>query len=79
LLQQTLLGGINMVDYTPFMGDYSNVLVYNNIIQGGFSTDQPELGKKLGSNSNNAIIKCVCTPPANLLTENTSSLGSALQ
>lgn len=34
----TLLGGINLVDYKPFDGDYSGVIVRNNLIEakGGF-------------------------------------------
>lgn len=55
--QQTLLGGINMVDYDPFEGDYTGVVVQNNIIKGGFSTDQPEPG----SDPIDAIIKYVWT------------------
>ena len=35
----TLLGGINMVDYAPWKGNYTNTIVRNNMIYGGFATD----------------------------------------
>ena len=35
-LQQTLLGGINMVDYLPWNGNYTNTVVRNNTIIGSF-------------------------------------------
>jgi hypothetical protein len=35
-----------MVDYGPVQGDYINSVVQNNVILGGFSTDQPEPGEK---------------------------------
>jgi hypothetical protein len=59
VLKQTLLGGINMVDYDPFQGDYTDTVVQNNTIFGGFATDSPQPGEKLGVNTNDAIIKCV--------------------
>jgi len=54
---QTLLGGINMVDYLPFSGDYTGTVVRNNTIVGGFSTDQPTSGGTDGANVDDVIIK----------------------
>lgn len=59
LIQQTLLGGINMVDYDPFDGDYSGTVVRDNMILGGFATDVEEAGDTKGNNFENAIIKYV--------------------
>ncbi|KAG5729141.1 hypothetical protein E4T56_gene14007, partial [Termitomyces sp. T112] len=57
VLNHTLLGGINMVDYDPFNGDFSGTVVTNNTILGGFATDTEEPGEKLGNNFEGAIIK----------------------
>ncbi|XP_006456719.1 hypothetical protein AGABI2DRAFT_78419 [Agaricus bisporus var. bisporus H97] len=57
IVNQTLLGGINMVDYDPFQGDYTDTVVQNNVIFGGFANESPEPGEKLGVNTNDAIIK----------------------
>ncbi|KAF9450934.1 hypothetical protein P691DRAFT_809138 [Macrolepiota fuliginosa MF-IS2] len=57
VVNQTLLGGINMVDYDPFQGDYTDTVVQDNTILGGFSTDAPEPSEKLGNNPSHAIIK----------------------
>ncbi|KXN89470.1 hypothetical protein AN958_05632 [Leucoagaricus sp. SymC.cos] len=57
VVNQTLLGGINMVDYDPFQGDYTNTLVQNNVLLGGFASDQSEPGEKYGNNPNSAIVK----------------------
>jgi len=46
-----------MVDYDPFSGDYTNTVVYNNTIIGGFSTDQPSSGQVDGANSEDVVIK----------------------
>jgi len=54
---QTLLGGINMVDYLPWDGNYTNTIVRNNIIMGGFSTDTEQPGEKDGANTDDVIIK----------------------
>ncbi|ORX37311.1 hypothetical protein BD324DRAFT_625659 [Kockovaella imperatae] len=54
---RTLLGGINMVDVLPWRpeGNFSNVLVENNHISGGFATD---IGNDtMGMNNASAIIK----------------------
>ncbi|KAL0950113.1 hypothetical protein HGRIS_010110 [Hohenbuehelia grisea] len=54
---QTLLGGINMVDYDPFSGDYTSTIVRNNLISGGFAHDSPDDGASKGTNLEDAIIK----------------------
>jgi parallel beta-helix repeat protein len=57
VVNQTLLGGINMVDYAPWSGNYTNTVVYNNTILGGFS-DQAELpGETNGTSTDDVIIK----------------------
>lgn len=54
----TCLGGINMVDYEPWMGNYTNTLVRDNIIYGGFASDtQDENKDSKGQNNEDAIIK----------------------
>ncbi|CUA70355.1 hypothetical protein RSOLAG22IIIB_00714 [Rhizoctonia solani] len=55
----TLLGGINVVDYDPFNGDYTNTIVENNTIIGGFATDQSTDAQdaNVGFNNETAIIK----------------------
>jgi len=54
---QTLLGGINMVDYEPFLGDYTGTVVRDNTILGGFATSTEGPGEPKGSNQDDAIIK----------------------
>jgi hypothetical protein len=46
-----------MVDYDPFSGDYTNTIVLNNTILGGFSTDSPSSGEVDGANVDDVIIK----------------------
>lgn len=53
----TLLGGINMVDYEPWNGNYTNTIVRNNVIYGGFATDPAAAGETKGENDDDAIIK----------------------
>lgn len=53
----TLLGGINMVDYLPWNGNYTNTIVRDNTIIGGFSTDTEEPGDTKGANKEDVIIK----------------------
>ncbi|KAH7919536.1 hypothetical protein BV22DRAFT_1115172 [Leucogyrophana mollusca] len=53
----TLLGGINMVDVSPFGGDYDGVVVTNNSIAGGFASEVAEGSETLGSNNDDVIIK----------------------
>jgi hypothetical protein len=48
-----------MVDYDPFQGDYTDTVVQNNTIFGGFATESPQPGEQWGANANDAIIKCV--------------------
>ncbi|KII94656.1 hypothetical protein PLICRDRAFT_33470 [Plicaturopsis crispa FD-325 SS-3] len=54
---QTMLGGINMVDYLPWLGDYSDTIVTNNSIAGGFSTESATAGESKGTNSEDIVIK----------------------
>lgn len=56
ILNQTLLGGINMVDYGPWKGNYTGMVVYNNTILGGFANEDLNNGSK-GVNSGDAVIK----------------------
>ncbi|KAI0776175.1 pectin lyase fold/virulence factor [Trametes elegans] len=53
----TLLGGINMVDYDPWNGNYTNTVVRNNLIKGGFATEPAEGGDTKGVNDEDAIVK----------------------
>ncbi|KAH8118393.1 hypothetical protein DFH11DRAFT_1567138 [Phellopilus nigrolimitatus] len=53
--EQTLLGGINMVDYNPWSGNYTGVVVQNNNIYGGFATTKGNA--TLGDDKFDAIIK----------------------
>lgn len=53
-----MLGGINLVDYDPWSGDFTNTAVRDNVILGGFATDEPDNDAK-GNNFENAIIKYV--------------------
>ncbi|KAI9456038.1 hypothetical protein BJY52DRAFT_1121471, partial [Lactarius psammicola] len=53
----TLLGGINMVDVTPWGGDYSGTVVRNNTIIGGFATDSKSTTQSNGVNVDDVIVK----------------------
>ncbi|KAI9447929.1 hypothetical protein H4582DRAFT_1897235 [Lactarius indigo] len=53
----TLLGGINMVDVTPWGGDYSGTVVRNNTIIGGFATDSDSATQTDGDSVDDVIIK----------------------
>ncbi|KIP04892.1 hypothetical protein PHLGIDRAFT_92862 [Phlebiopsis gigantea 11061_1 CR5-6] len=53
----TLLGGINLVDYLPWKGNYTNTIVRNNHIVGGFATENPEGTETKGTNDEDVIIK----------------------
>lgn len=59
VLNQTLLGGINMVDYDPWSGDFTGTVVRDNLILGGFATDAIDNNDNntKGNNFENAIIK----------------------
>lgn len=49
-----------MVDYDPFKGNYTNTIVQNNIIAGGFATDLTEARTEAkGDDEFNAIVKSV--------------------
>ena len=54
------MGGINLVDVSPFGGNFSGVVVANNVIAGGFSSEVAEGSKMKGANEHNALIKYVC-------------------
>jgi parallel beta-helix repeat protein len=56
ILNNTLLGGINMVDYEPWSGNYTGTTVYNNTILGGFANENPDNSSE-GINAGHAIIK----------------------
>ncbi|KIO32779.1 hypothetical protein M407DRAFT_13820 [Tulasnella calospora MUT 4182] len=51
------LGGINLVDYDPWAGDYTGVVVENNQILGGFATSVTDPATDQGKNSEGAFIK----------------------
>jgi len=54
----TCLGGINMVDYVPWEGNYTNTVVRDNIILGGFASGQSDSPTEVkGVNKEDAIIK----------------------
>lgn len=46
-----------MVDYLPFNGDFTDTIVRDNTIYGGFATDDPDAGDTKGTNNEDAIIK----------------------
>lgn len=52
-----LLGGINLVDYAPWDGDYTGVVVENNQILGGFATSVTDPATDQGKNPEGAFIK----------------------
>ena len=47
-----------MVDYEPWLGNYTGTTVYNNTILGGFANEDPDNSSK-GVNAEHAIIKYV--------------------
>lgn len=52
-----------MVDYDPWKGNYTNTIVRNNRIAGGFATDQQDSASlPKGTNSEDVIIKSVFFP-----------------
>ncbi|KAH9948810.1 hypothetical protein B0H21DRAFT_215485 [Amylocystis lapponica] len=53
----TLLGGINMVDYLPWLGNYTNTIVRNNTIIGGLATGRPTGNETDGVDDEDVIIK----------------------
>ncbi|KAG9310502.1 hypothetical protein JVU11DRAFT_9648 [Chiua virens] len=54
---ETLLGGINLVDVSPFDGNYSDVVVTNNTIAGAFASEPAKGSKTKGTNKAHIIIK----------------------
>lgn len=57
--QAMQLGGINLVDYAPWDGDYTGVVVENNQILGGFATSVTDPATDQGKNPEGAFIKSV--------------------
>ncbi|KAJ6536710.1 hypothetical protein DFH09DRAFT_1178561 [Mycena vulgaris] len=57
IINQTLLGGINMVDYLPWKGNYMSTVVRNNTILGGFATTADVDNDQKGTNADDAVIK----------------------
>ncbi|KAG1748471.1 uncharacterized protein EDB91DRAFT_1114212 [Suillus paluster] len=53
----TLLGGINMVDVSPFGGNYKGVVVTNNSIVGGSVFDPVTGSATKGANNKDVVIK----------------------
>ncbi|KAG8897636.1 hypothetical protein FRB99_008020 [Tulasnella sp. 403] len=51
------LGGINMVDYDPWKGDYTGTIVENNNILGGFATTAINSTTDKGKNPEDTFIK----------------------
>ncbi|KAG8976975.1 hypothetical protein FRB90_008953, partial [Tulasnella sp. 427] len=51
------LGGINLVDYDPWSGDFTSTVVENNQILGGFATNLTDPSKEEGKNAEDAFIK----------------------
>jgi len=62
--QNTLLGGINMVDVAPWGGNYIGTVVQNNTIIGGFATDSKSGSQTDGLNVDDVIIKSVVSRKA---------------
>ena len=62
--QNTLLGGINMVDVVPWGGNYTGTIVQNNTIIGGFATDSKSASQTDGENVDDVIIKSVVSQRA---------------
>ncbi|KZO98175.1 hypothetical protein CALVIDRAFT_496781 [Calocera viscosa TUFC12733] len=56
--KNTLLGGLNMVDYNPWKGNYTNTVVQNNLVVGGLATDTgDETTAQKGDNNEDVIVK----------------------
>ena len=47
------------MDYDPWSGNYTNTIVRNNLIMGGFATSKEEAGETDGTNAEDVIIKSV--------------------
>ena len=48
-----------MVDYEPWLGNYTGTSVYNNTILGGFANEKTANDSTKGINAEDAIIKYV--------------------
>jgi len=58
IMNSTLLGGINMVDFLPWNGNYTGTVVQNNTIMGGFAAkSSTSASQKDGENADNVMIK----------------------
>ncbi|TFY69179.1 hypothetical protein EVG20_g3253 [Dentipellis fragilis] len=57
VVNNTCLGGINMVDVDPWGGNYTGTVVQHNIITGGFATDSDSAYETKGSNVDDVIVK----------------------
>lgn len=55
VISSICLGGINMVDFLPWNGDYTGTVVQKNTIMGGFATSPSSQND--GENAGDAIIK----------------------
>jgi len=55
--KQTLLGGINLVDFDPFNGSFAGVIVENNTVMGGFADGTPSGNETKGDDEFDAIVK----------------------
>ncbi|EJU06387.1 hypothetical protein DACRYDRAFT_73816 [Dacryopinax primogenitus] len=53
----TLLGGLNMVDYLPWDGDFTGTVVQNNLVVGGLATEGNEQTATKGDNDEDVIVK----------------------
>lgn len=51
------LGGINLVDWSPWNGDFTGTVVENNSIMGGFATNLTNTTADEGKNTYDAFIK----------------------
>lgn len=67
-----------MVDYDPWNGDYTGTVVRDNLILGGFATDNDNATMSKGSNFENAIIKYAKLLPLVFAWPNLLFLGSGL-
>ncbi|KAF8182161.1 hypothetical protein K438DRAFT_1908086 [Mycena galopus ATCC 62051] len=57
ITNNTLLGGINMVDYFPWLGNFTDTVVRNNTIIGGYATSPDTADDTMGSNTPGVFIE----------------------
>jgi hypothetical protein len=55
--KNTLLGGLNMVDYEPWKGNFTNTIVQNNLVVGGLADSGSEGTSAKGDNKEDVIVK----------------------